>query len=76
LPRNQTVCALARERLGTLPSLSWMHLDVGAGNGTRTRDPLLGNDLAPKNEGSPWAREFYQMFAAVPKACRAESRRR
>ena len=31
-------------------------------------------NVIPKTEGSPWAREFYQMFAAVPKACRAEPR--
>jgi AbrB family looped-hinge helix DNA binding protein len=33
-------------------------------------------NVIPKTEGSPWARGLYQMFAAVPKACGAEPRRR
>ncbi|OGO08535.1 MAG: hypothetical protein A2Y61_03660 [Chloroflexi bacterium RBG_13_60_13] len=36
-------------------------------------DDMLSLSLA---EGSPWARGFYQMFAAATKACGAEPRRR
>ena len=49
LLRNQMVVDLKRKRLGEMRRPSLMYMCSGAGNGTRTRDPLLG-----KQGLQPW----------------------
>ena len=45
LPRKQMVAGLAAKEAGRNAQPSLMYMCSGAGNGTRTRDPLLGNQM-------------------------------